>query len=91
MNNHPDARLVHMADQAIARITSKLDSYREQAAVALPTLGYESTVAQMHGFLVTTARKHPDAIAALAAVAIVSDAQTQQTQIQQPRTGPQAP
>lgn len=69
--NDRQARAVHMADQAIAEITAKLDGYRDQAAAALPTLGYEATVTNMHQFLVGAVRKEPNAVAALAAVAIV--------------------
>jgi hypothetical protein len=67
-----DAQALHMADQAIAEITTKLDRYRDEAAATLRTAGYEVAIMQMHRFLVTATRLAPDGVAALAAVAIVS-------------------
>jgi hypothetical protein len=69
-----EAQAVHAGDQAIARITDKLDGYRDQAAAALPVLGYERTVAATLEFLLEAVEQVPDAVAALAAVAIVRQA-----------------
>lgn len=64
------ARAVHVVDQSIAEINRKVDGYRNQLVKAIARDGYETAVAEFNKFLVLNARQHPDAVAALAAVAI---------------------
>ena len=64
------AREVHLMDQSIAAVNSKIDRYRDQLAEAIACGGFEDAVARFNRFLVLKAREHPDAVAVLAAVAI---------------------
>jgi hypothetical protein len=70
MNDCDRVHATHVADQAIAELTAKLDGFIDQAAAALPQAGYERTVGWLTKFLVDVARNTPEAVAGLLAVAV---------------------